>query len=130
MRRFVGLGVCLILAGFVRISSAQQFEVHPYAGGFFPQKFAGVLNVKREGLYGVKGGVFLTSRLQAEGNFGYINDLRFEDTLERRRAYIWEGLAAFHFTNSPRLYASFGVGGVSTTVTSDNQFLFGRTPDS
>jgi len=130
MRRFIGLSVCLILAGFVRVSYAQQFEVHPYAGGFFPQKFAGVLDVKREGLYGLKGGIFLTDRFEAEGNFGYINDLRLEDTLTKRRAYIWEGLAALHTRTSPRLYASFGVGGVTSKVTSDSQTLFGAVSDS
>jgi hypothetical protein len=130
MRRFVSIGVCLILAGFVQVLNAQQLEIHPYAGGFFPEKVAGVLDVKREGLYGLKGGIFLTDRIEAEGNIGYINDLRLEDTLTRRRAYVWEGLAAFHFTNSPRLYGSFGVGGVTTTVTADSQSFFGPVSSS
>ena len=47
---------------------AQKFEVSPYAGGFFPGKWANVSEFKNSGLLGVRGGVFLTNTVEVEGN--------------------------------------------------------------
>jgi hypothetical protein len=103
---------------------AQKYEIDPYAGGFFPGKFVSVINVKNEGIYGLKGGVFLNRRLQIGGNAGYISDLSFKDTLTRKRAYIWDGDLSVHAGDSLKVYGAFGLGGVVTTVSHDSTFFF------
>jgi hypothetical protein len=104
--------------------AAQKYEVHPYAGGFFPGKFVTLFEGKKEGIYGIKGGVFLNRRVEVGGNFGYISDLTFEDTLTRKRAYIFEGNVAVHTSGAYKLFAAFGMGGVATTVVPDSNFFF------
>ena len=129
----VSVGCLAIIAMFAVQSNAQKFEIHPYAGGFFPGKFAGVIPLKNEGVYGLKAGFFFAGRLEAEGHVGYINNLNLEGDLTRRRGYIWEGLASYHFIASPKVYGSFGLGGVTTTVRDDDTFLISpnsRTRDS
>jgi hypothetical protein len=106
-------------------ANAQKYEVHPYAGGFFPGKFANVIEIGNEGIYGLKAGMFLTDRFEVEGNFGYINHLNFESSLTRTRAYIWEGTAAYHFKVPPTFYVSAGLGGVTATTREDSRFFFG-----
>ncbi len=110
---------CLANAGF-----AQRYELHPYGGGFFPGKFAGVVEVDRETIFGLKGGVFLSRHVEAEGHFGYINNLSFKDTLTRKKAYVWEGAVSYHIGAARRFYGSFGIGGVTTTISDDTRALF------
>ncbi len=113
------------LLGAAVTAGAQRYEIDPYAGVFFPGKFAGVYQLNREGVYGVHGGVFLTSALEAEGHLGYINNLSLKDTLTRTRAYLWDADASYHFGKTrKKLYGTFGIGSVTTTVSNDARFLF------
>jgi hypothetical protein len=124
MRRdLVPLTLLLFLAAAIPCS-AQEYEIAPYAGGFFPGKFAGLIEVGKEGIYGVRGGFFLTHNFEAEGQFGYISNLSFKNTLTRKKAYIWEGGATYNLGARRKFYATFGIGEVTTTVSDDTRSLF------
>jgi hypothetical protein len=113
----------LLLAGsLVTAASAEEFEVAPYAGGFVSGKVADVLSVNNQPMYGIKGGWFTNKNFEIEGHFGYINNLSYAETLTRKRAYIWEGLATY---NVSKFYGSFGLGGVTTSVSADSVEVFG-----
>jgi hypothetical protein len=86
------LFVVIFLFGFaVQPALAQKFEVHPYAGGFFPGHWRDTFQMKREGVYGLQGGGFIADRWQIEGNLGYINHFLFEgNTAPKSRAFLWE----------------------------------------
>ena len=60
---------------FTATLAAQSVELYPYAGGFWPSRVDdwGNNKLKSEGIYGLKGGVFLTENAEVEGSFGYIN---------------------------------------------------------
>jgi hypothetical protein len=68
--------IIVVLCVFAATLHAQQVEVYPNAGGFWPRPVNfGDMNtdVKNEGIYGLKGGVFLNPNVQVEGSFGYMN---------------------------------------------------------
>jgi len=65
----------VFMCAFITPANAQKFEVHPYAGGFFSGKVAGLLDVKNQPLYGIKGGMFANKNFEIEGNIGYIHML-------------------------------------------------------
>src|SRR5215471_11455795 len=114
--------VLVLIIAFVFLetsASAQKYELYPYAGGFFPGKFADLIEVNNEGIYGIKGGVFVTRNFEGEGHFGYINNLSFKDTLTRKKAYIWEGALTYNLGSRRKFYGTFGLGGVTTTVSND-----------
>ena len=96
---------------------AQKFEIHPYAGGFFPGKWADVSKFKSQGLYGLKGGLFLTETIEVEGNFGYINHFDFAGNDTKTRGTLWDMNGSYNFTQrygGLRPYATFGLGGLTT----------------
>jgi len=109
----------LFLASFASPVMAQTIEIHPYAGGFFPDQFD-LGKLKSEGLYGVKGGYFLTRNVEVEGNVGYINHFKLQSTEGKTRAWIWEGLGAYNVRLLDRIlpYVSAGIGGVTAQNTS------------
>src|SRR5262245_17865213 len=119
-----------VLAGLVAFSlfgaraDAQRFEVDPYVGGFFSGKAAALFDVKNQPLYGLKAGAFTNRNFEVKGHLGYINDLAYEGTLTRKRAYIWEGLATY---NLSRFYGSYGLGGVTTTASEDSVDFWGAS---
>ena len=84
----------LMITGTAR---AQRFEVHPYAGGFFPAKWADTARLETGGMYGARGGIFLTTQLEIEGNFGYIPHFRFEDADLNTRATLWDAGGSYSF---------------------------------
>jgi hypothetical protein len=90
------VGLFALLIGLSQPALAQKFEIHPYAGGLFPGDWRD-LELKDEGVYGLKGGVFLSDQVQLEGNLGYINHFEFRNTDPRSRAFIWEGGPSFNF---------------------------------
>ena len=95
---------------------AQRVEIYPQVGGFLPSRLGGVVEIRKEGIYGVNAGVFITRKIEAEAHFGYINHLNFAGFLSDQRAYVWSGLGGYHL--GP-LYASAGLGGVTTSLTDD-----------
>jgi hypothetical protein len=118
------IAVLVLLLGLSPVAIAQQYEIAPYGGLFFPGKFADLIAVSNSHIYGIRGGVFISHRIEAGGQFGYINNLSFKDTLTRKRAYVWEGSVSYHIGSRPRLYGTFGIGGVTTTISDDTRSLF------
>jgi hypothetical protein len=64
--------IALVLGVFAATSSAQQVEIYPNAGGFWPSK-TDYGKLKADGIYGLKAGMFMDQNVQVEGSFGYIN---------------------------------------------------------
>src|SRR5437870_2987920 len=52
---------------------AQRAEIYPNAGFFWADTMSNGQRFKSEGVYGLKGGVFLNENAQLEGSFGYMN---------------------------------------------------------
>ena len=67
--------VIFVVGVFTATLAAQSVELYPYAGGFWPSRVDdwGNNKLKSEGIYGLKGGLFLTENAEVEGSFGYIN---------------------------------------------------------
>src|SRR5262249_2739590 len=77
------------------------------------------------GLFGLKGGVFLTESIEADGHGGFITNLSLKDTLSRTKAYLWDGGISYHFgKHQTKVYAAFAVGGVTVRVSDDAQFAY------
>ena len=123
-RNLLALLICVCSFAAAIPCSAQEYEIAPYIGGFFPGKFAGLIDVDKEGMYGIKGGYFLTHHVEAEAQFGYINNLSFKNTLTRKKAYIWEGALSYNVGARRSFYFTFGLGEVTTTVSEDTRSLF------
>jgi hypothetical protein len=64
--------IALILGVFAATLAAQQVEIYPNAGAFWPSK-TDYGKLKADGIYGLKAGMFLDQNVQIEGSFGYIN---------------------------------------------------------
>ena len=76
----------LIVVGmFAATVSAQQVELYPNAGGFWPRNTA-YGDLKNEGIYGLKAGVFLDDNVQLEGGFGYMNHFEMRNQPSRLNA--------------------------------------------
>jgi hypothetical protein len=115
------LGFAILIMGLgAQAGLAQTFEIYPYAGGIFPGDWRDTLQLKRDGIYGVKGGVFFGDLLQLEGNFGYINHFEFEKTDPKSRAFIWEAGPSMNFFSSmferAVPYISIQAGGITGFV--------------
>jgi hypothetical protein len=151
MKRFKSLvktiGICTVLAvSIAALSSAvyaQKYEIHPYAGGFFPGPNGTLGDFRSEGIYGVKSGVFITSNFEAGGHLGYINHLEpnssnavsqnavlngFRHSI---RAVIWEGEGYYHFPTRMLTrtgitpYAVVGLGGLTAATNAMGSVLLG-----
>ncbi len=115
------LGLTILILGLsVQPGLAQKFEIHPYAGGIFPGDWRDTFQLKQDGIYGVKGGMFFADRFMVEGNFGYVNHFEFHNTDPRSRAFIWEAGPSVNFFNSmfgkAVPYVSVKAGGVTGFV--------------
>ena len=130
MRQLAVLVSCLLLLGSAGTARAQKYEIHPYAGALFPGKFAGVLEISDSSVYGLKGGVYLTRSIEAEGHAGYIHKIAFDGTSTRKRAYVWEALASYNFRLPglrPKFYGTFGAGGLTTSISADSVDFWGAS---
>jgi hypothetical protein len=128
--------LCLV-AVFLVLSSqaafAQKFEIHPYAGGFFPGDWKNEYKLRSEGIYGVKGGAFVSDRVLLEGHWGWMPHMEFKGTDPRARGMIWEFTPSFNFFTSRFSkavpYVTVGVGGVTGYIgdspnTTDRDLVF------
>jgi len=64
--------IALVLGVFAATLAAQQVEVYPNAGAYWPSK-TDFGKIKSDGIYGLKAGMFLDQNVQLEGSFGYLN---------------------------------------------------------
>jgi opacity protein-like surface antigen len=69
--------VCLI-GIFSAALFAQKVELYPNAGAFFPERVDGN-KFKSDGIYGLKGGVFVGQNAQLEGSFSYLNHFELKN---------------------------------------------------
>jgi hypothetical protein len=92
----------VVLGVFAATLSAQQIEFYPNAGGFWPRS-TNHGDMRNEGIYGLKAGVFLNQNVQLEGGFGYINHF------EMRNAPIGAGFGITPHTVYGLLYDANGV---------------------
>jgi outer membrane protein with beta-barrel domain len=93
------IGLPLIIGLAVGSAFAQQIEIHPYAGGFFPAKWSDTARIRTEGIYGVRAGVYLMDFVQLDVNYGYINHFTFKNaTNSGLRAYIWDINGSYSLT--------------------------------
>jgi hypothetical protein len=99
---------------------AQQVEIHPYAGWFDSEG----TDFRSEGIYGVRGGVYLIDFVQLDANFGYINNFNAKDTVDSGvHAYLWDVNTSFslrgynipYTTRKAEPFLTFGAGGLTTT---------------
>jgi hypothetical protein len=118
-RRLV-IGGSLLLAMALTAGSAlaQQIEIHPYAGGFFPGKWADTANFKKEGIYGIRGGVYLIDFVELDANLGYINHFKFRDTPDfGTRAFIWDFNGSYSLNGykikKAEPFVTIGLGGLT-----------------
>lgn len=76
---------------------AQNVEIHPYAGGFWPTS-SDVGQLNSDAIYGVKAGFFLEPSTQLEANFGYINHFRLQGTdPEGARGMLFDASIDYNF---------------------------------
>src|SRR5438128_78927 len=92
----------LALCGFFCLAGvaafAQQAEIHPYAGGFFPKTNTDIGRFRNEGMYGVKAGGMVSQGVELGGNFGYINHFEMRPGTgfwERQRPADRSGVRGF-----------------------------------
>lgn len=116
--------------GFATSAFAQQFEIHPYAGGQFLTDFkaksdqVGRFDFRNPGVFGLKGGAFISDSLMLEGNFGYVNQIKpRHDFNPDISAFQFEALGSFNFfpwqVAGVYPYASVGVGAI--TINTENE---------
>src|SRR5437667_5064386 len=69
--------ILFVASVFTATLCAQSVELYPNAGGFWPSRVDawGDNKVRSSGIYGLKGGVFLSQNAELEGSFGYMNHL-------------------------------------------------------
>jgi hypothetical protein len=141
------IGIYAVLAvSIAALSSvvyAQKYEIHPYAGGFFPGPHGTLGDFRSEGIYGAKSGVFVTTNFQAGGHLGYINHLEpnssnvvsqnaaMDGSRHSIRAVIWEGEGSYHFPTRTLTragitpYAVLGLGGLTAATNAAGSVLLG-----
>src|SRR6476619_8267486 len=65
--------ILFVVTAFTASLSAQRAEIYPNAGFVWPDTMNNGERLKSDGIYGLKGGVFLNQNVQLEGSFGYLN---------------------------------------------------------
>lgn len=125
--------IVIVLGVFAATLSAQQVELYPNAGGFWPRSNAHG-DMKNEGIYGLKGGVFLDQNVELEGGFGYINHFEMKSppsllnssTLGMGsptiRGFLYDVNGSWNFGQRPFFntrvspYVTVGVGGLTSEI--------------
>ena len=128
------LGGLVMVFGFASWLSAQHVEFNPYAGGLLAPNSvdigAGSFDLKQQGIFGIRTGVFLTERFEIEGNFGYINHFELEDSDPESKGYLWEASGLYRFDlEGIKPFVAVGIGGISASVDENKAgFLNAPTP--
>jgi opacity protein-like surface antigen len=124
----------VVLGALLSTAAAQRVEFNPYAGGILAISGTnldfGSFDLKRDGIYGVRAGFFLTERFEIEGNFGYINHFEFKNSDPKSRGILWEASGLYRFDlEKVKPFVAFGVGGLTAVVDEDRpSFAEGATP--
>jgi len=122
----------LLFGTFASHLCAQKIEGFVYGGGIFPSGTS-IGQFVNTNIWGANGGVFLTSNVELEGSFGFVNHFNLKTDpnplnaqlgLSRpaSRGYVYEFLGSYNFGERKALgtriapYASLGVGVLHTTV--------------
>jgi hypothetical protein len=103
---------------------AQRAEIYPNAGFFWPDTMNTGQRISSDGIYGVKGGVFVGENAQVEGSFGYMNHFEMRQPaapiIAPVRGFLYDVNAAYNFGQRQFLnariapFVSAGVGGLTT----------------
>jgi outer membrane protein with beta-barrel domain len=125
--------ILFVVTAFAATLSAQKMEIYPNAGFIWPRHFDNGQNFKDEGIYGLKGGVFLNQNFQLEGSFGYLNHFEmrqppnpfnpaFGITQPTIRGYLYDFNTVYNFGERQFLHARVapfvvaGGGGLTTAI--------------
>jgi len=126
------LVVCA-LAVFTAPLSAQRVEFYPNAGVILPQHNINGGGFSADGIYGLKGGVFLGQNTQLEGSFGYLNHFQLRNspnpfnptfgiTQPTVRGFLYDANVVYNFGErqflSTRIspFVVAGAGGLTTSM--------------
>jgi hypothetical protein len=129
----IAFSLLLAIALNAGAALAQQIEIHPYAGGFFGGDWNGA-DLKREGVYGIRGGVYLMDFVQLDVNYGYINHFALKNTAPDlgTRAHIWDFNASYSLNNYNirriEPFLTVGVGGLTIGVHNASGQAFSSSP--
>src|SRR5215813_2143117 len=128
--------ILFVLTVFTGALFAQRGEIYPNAGFVWPDTMNNGQRFKTDGIYGVKGGVFLNENAQLEGSFGYMNhfELRqppnafnpaFGIVQPAVRGFLYDVNATYNFGERQFLnhrvspFLSVGGGGLTTHLAND-----------
>jgi len=64
--------IALVLGVFAANLAAQQVEIYPNAGAYWPSK-TDFGKINADGIYGLKAGMFMDHNVELEGSLGYLN---------------------------------------------------------
>jgi hypothetical protein len=109
---------------------AQKYEINPYGGGYWPGRTS-VGKLKKEGIYGLRGGIFLDTNFELEGNFGYLNHFEVRGIDPKSRGLLWEAAGNYNFSAKDwpviREFTPFvvvGLGGITTHLETVDSYSF------
>jgi hypothetical protein len=116
-----------VITVFTASLSAQRAEIYPNAGFFWPDTMNNGERIKSDGIYGLKGGVFLNQNVELEGSFGYLNhfELRpssFNPTTGPVRGFLYDLNTTYNFGERQFLnhrispFITAGAGGLTTHI--------------
>jgi hypothetical protein len=87
----------LTVAVCVAPAFAQKYEVNPYAGGMWMSNYNSTLTFKNPGIFGLRGGVYVTDNILIEGNGGWQNQFNFSGYNYSTSAVLWEAAGSYNF---------------------------------
>jgi len=128
-QRTVVLSALVLIIGAPALF-AQRYEINPYAGGVWPSH-TNVGQLRNQAIYGVRGGIFLDSSFELEGNYGYMNHFNLEGASIKSRASLWEAAGNYNFSAKDwpvvRQFTPFivvGLGAIRTNLPDFDSFKF------
>src|SRR5262245_22459527 len=119
--------ILFVVTVFTASLSAQRAEIYPNAGFFWPDTMNNGQRFKSDGIYGVKGGVFLNQNVQLEGSFGYLNHFELRPSslnpaMGPVRGFLHDLNASYNFGERQFLnhrvspFITAGAGGLTTHI--------------
>jgi hypothetical protein len=140
-RLLIGGSLLLVIALTATSAFPQQIEINPYAGGFFGGEWSET-DLRKEAVFGVRGGVYLMDFVELDLNYGYINHFALKDTTPDlgTRAYIWDVNASYSLTGYTTSigaplkklepFLTIGLGGLTIGVHNASGQAFSRSPST